>query len=65
MKEEKCVVETSNRFALINYHTNYQLLTRSDQAGPAEDYFIIYFKKYEVMLEGAAPAMLEAMNHIQ
>ena len=46
------------------YHTNFQLLTSSDQNGPVKECLNGYLtKKSEVILEGAAPEILVAVSH--
>ena len=65
-EEEKHFVETRKRVGLLKYHTNMQLLNSSDQAGPVEDFLCgCLTKMSEIVLEGAAPAMIAAMHHIK
>ena len=57
--------ETRKRFALLNFHTRHQLLTRSDQAGHVEDYLNGHLTKIsEKRLEGTNSTMLASTNHV-
>ena len=44
-EEDKCFVETSKSFGLLNCHANMHLLTSSDQSGPVEEYLCEHLTK--------------------
>ena len=65
-EKDKYFVETNCYIALLDSHSNCQLLTSDDQAAPVEDYLVDYVtKESERKMKGACSIMLASMNHVQ